>query len=338
MRRGHLTQRGPFWESAALPSHVAPGPTGGLMGRWTGIAGLLLAALFWGGMIPLTKYQLERWDPYFLIAIRSIGAAPLLYLLMLWTDRNRPKPSHVPMSRVWLFGVVGNGGFAVLYTVGIQFSDPVLAAIITAAAPAIASVTDRVFFRLPFNRLMLPGIVASAAGCALASIDFGDGKVGGVAFGGGELLVLASTVCWAWYSTVAQRWCPDWSQFRITFATMATSGTAGCVLYAVLVLAGTVDFPPPPPARWEEVFSLGWYIVTVMVLGVVLWNTGVRAVGVVTASLYINLTPCVAILILVLLQGAQPTTQQLLGGVLVLAGIVYSEWRILTVKRPIRPV
>lgn len=72
-----------------------------------------------------------------------------------------------------------------------------------------------------------------------------------------------------------------------------------------------------------------------MVLGVVLWNAGVRAVGVVTASLYINLTPVVAIAILVLMQGAEPTTQQLLGGALVLLGIVYSEWRILQARRPL---
>jgi drug/metabolite transporter (DMT)-like permease len=308
------------------------------MGRGAGIAGLLLVALFWGGMIPLNKFQLERWDPYFLIAIRSLGAAPLLYFLMLWTDRDRPRPSPVPQSRVWLFGVVGNGGFALLYTVGVKFSDPILAAIITAAAPAIAAVTDRIFFRLPFNRLMLPGIVASAIGCTLASIDVSGGRIGGIAIGGGELLVLGSTICWAWYSTVAQRWCPNWSQVRITFATMATSGVAACLLYAVLALVGEVDFPPPPPARWEESFSLAWYVVTVMVLGVVLWNAGVRAVGVVTASLYANLTPCIAILILVLLQGAEPTAQQMLGGALVLAGIVYSEWRILATRRAAHPV
>lgn len=306
------------------------------MSRWTGIAGLLLVALIWGGMIPLTKYQLERWDPYFLVAVRSLGAVPLLYLLMLWTDRKRPAPAPMPLWRVWFFGVGGNGGFALLYTVGIQFSDPVLAAIITAAAPAVAAVTDRVFFRLPFNRLMVPGILASVAGCALASID--PEARGGVALGGGELLVFCSMICWCWYSTVAQRWCQDWSQVRITFATMATSGTAMCVIYAGLALGGYVVFPPPPAQHGIELFSLVWYVATVMVLGVVLWNAGVRAVGVVTASLYINLTPCVAILILVLMQGVEPTAQQLLGGVMVLAGIVYSEWRILVTRRIARPL
>lgn len=303
------------------------------MGRWVGVGGLLLAALFWGGMIPLTKYQLERWDPYFLVAARSLGAAPLLWLMMQFTDRGRAAPSSVPRWRQWTFGVLGNGGFAVFYTLGVQFSDPILAAIVTATAPAVAAVTDRVFFRLPFNRLMVPGLIASAVGCALASVSPGSGT-GGIAFGGGELLILLSTICWAWYSTVAQRWCPDWSQVRITFVTMATSGTAMTVLYLVLGATGHVAFPPALPERAIEGLSLLWYIVTVMVLGVVLWNAGVRAVGVVTASLYINLTPLVAIGILVALQGAQPTMLQLIGGALVLVGIVYSEWRILRAGKP----
>lgn len=303
------------------------------MGRWVGVAGLLLAALFWGGMIPLTKYQLERWDPYFLVAARSLGAAPLLWLLMQFTDRGRVAPSAVPRWKQWTFGVLGNGGFAVFYTLGVQFSDPILAAIVTATAPAIAAVTDRVFFGLPFNRLMVPGLIASAIGCALASVSPGTGG-DGIAFGGGELLILLSTICWAWYSTVAQRWCPDWSQVRITFVTMATSGIAMTLLYLLLGAAGYVAFPPALPERAIEGVSLLWYIVTVMVLGVVLWNAGVRAVGVVTASLYINLTPLVAIAILVVLQGARPTVLQLVGGALVLAGIVYSEWRILRAGKP----
>jgi drug/metabolite transporter (DMT)-like permease len=299
-----------------------------------GVAGLLLVALLWGGMIPLTKFQLDRWDPYFLVAIRSFGAVPLLWVLLLWTDRHRPKPSPVPAWRIWTFGILGNGGFAILYTVGIQFSDPVLAAIVTATGPAVAAVTDRIFFKLPFNRLMVPGLIASAAGCALASIDPDSAKEG-AGLGGGEVLILLSMICWSWYSTVVQRWCPDWSQVRITFVTMATSGSAMVVLYLTLAAIGIVSFPPAWPQEPIEAGSLIWYIVTVMVLGVILWNSGVRAVGVVTASLYINLTPLVAIAILVLTQDAHPTQQQLIGGALVLAGIIYSEWRILQARRQV---
>jgi drug/metabolite transporter (DMT)-like permease len=306
---------------------------GGKMGRWVGVGGLLLAALFWGGMIPLNKYQLVRWDPYFLVAARSLGAAPFLWLLMIWTERARPPAAPVARWKQWTFGIVGNGGFAVFYTVGVKFSDPVMAAILTAAGPAVAAVTDRFFFNVPLNRLMIPGLIASAIGCALASIDPGAGP-SGVNFGGGEVLILLSMICWSWYSTVAQRWCPGWSQVRITFVTMVTSGVAMTALYLILAAVGPAHFPPAWPEVPIEAFSLLWYIVTVMVLGVVLWNAGVRAVGVVTASLYINLTPVVAITILVLLQGAEPTSQQLFGGALVLLGIVYSEWRILRGARP----
>lgn len=304
-----------------------------MAGRWVGVGGLLLCALFWGGMIPLTKYQLIRWDPYFLVAARSFGAVPLLWLLMLFVERGKPKGGAVPAWKQWAFGVLGNGGFAVFYTVGVQFSDPVLAAIVVATGPAVAALTDRFFFGLPFNRLMVPGLVASAVGCALASIDPQSGS-GGISFGGGEALILLSVVCWAWYSTVVQRWCPDWSQVRITFVTMATSGLAAVILYLILAGLGISAFPPALPQAPIEAFSLVWYVVTVMVLGVVLWNAGVRAVGLVTASLYNNLTPLVTIVILVILQGIIPTPMQLIGGALVLLGIVYSEWRILRAGSP----
>ncbi len=166
--------------------------------------------------------------------------------------------------------------------------------------------TDRVFFRLPFNRLMVPGLIASAIGCALASIDPRRRRQGGISFGGGEVLILLSVICWSWYSTVAQRWCPDWSQVRITFV---DDGDLGRRHDRALFGAGGRGrgrrSRRPGRSAPIEGFSLLWYIVTVMVLGVVLWNAGVRAVGVVTASLYINLTPVVAIAILVLMQGAQ---------------------------------
>lgn len=332
-RRWRLTRCPWLWESAPAGQLVArDDQTGEIMGRLAGVGGLLLVAVFWGGMLPLTKYQLVRWDPYFLVAARALGAVPFLYILMLWVERGLPRPAHVPAWRIWTFGVVGNGCFAVLYTVGVQFSDPILGSILMATGPAIAAVTDRVFFGLPFNRLMLPGLAASIVGCALASVAPGAGG-SGIAFGGGEVLILLSVTCWSWYSTVAQRWCPGWSPARITLCTMATSGAAAALLYLVLSVTGPSVFPPAMPQAPIEALSLFWYILTVMVLGVVLWNAGVRAVGVVTASLYINLTPVVSVAILVQMQDVWPTQQQLAGGLLVLSGIIYSEWQILRTSR-----
>jgi drug/metabolite transporter (DMT)-like permease len=226
---------------------------------------------------------------------------------------------------------LGSGGFAIFFVLGVQFSDPVLAAILGATGPAVAAVTNRLFFALAFDRRMVPAIICSVLGCALATIDFAAAKQG-IDFGGGEVMILAGILCWSWYSTAAQRWCPGWSQLRITCNTVAIGGVGLAFCYLVAALLGEARMPPALPRNWQDVALHAWYVVGIMAIGVLFWNAGVKAVGVVVASLYINLTPIVAILILVLL-GATARPEQLLGGALVIAGIAYSEWRMLKDRR-----
>ena len=63
-----------------------------------------------------------------------------------------------------------------------------------------------------------------------------------------------------------------------------------------------------------------------VIAGLLGWNYGVRQLGVVVASLFLNFVPAFTILITTL-QGRPPTTMQLLGGALVLAGVLQSQLR-----------
>jgi drug/metabolite transporter (DMT)-like permease len=74
-----------------------------------------------------------------------------------------------------------------------------------------------------------------------------------------------------------------------------------------------------------------WLVLALVALGVLLWNFGVQRSGVVTASLYLNLTPIVALLILAL-EGTAPNPQQMIGGAMVVLGILWAE--LATARRP----
>jgi drug/metabolite transporter (DMT)-like permease len=75
-----------------------------------------------------------------------------------------------------------------------------------------------------------------------------------------------------------------------------------------------------------DVAVIGWVVLASIVLGVLLWNYGVRHVGVVVASVYMNLVPIVAVAILALL-GTPPTWTEVLGGLLVVTGVGYVQLR-----------
>jgi drug/metabolite transporter (DMT)-like permease len=294
------------------------------MGRWAGTAVLLLLAVLWGTMVPTIAHLLKTWDPLFLAALRYLGGGPALLpaLLIIGRDAGRGGRS-VPFWRVALLGAVGIGGYAGLFTFGVAHANPVTAAIFTAAGPAVATATDRLFFGRPINPHMLPGLILAICGCVVATVDF---SRAGNPFDlrGGEILILAAITCWSWYSSAAQRWLAGWSQLRISCVTMTTGGVTLTIVYFISAGLGAIPFPPATSASAEDWLVLLWLVLVLVAIGVLLWNFGVQRNGVVTASLYLNLTPIVAILILSL-GGTMPNIQQVIGGGMVILGIVWAE-------------
>jgi drug/metabolite transporter (DMT)-like permease len=71
-------------------------------------------------------------------------------------------------------------------------------------------------------------------------------------------------------------------------------------------------------------------------IGVMMWNFGVQRLGIVIASIYLNLIPVVAVSITVAL-GTRPRVEQLAGGVLVLAGVGLGQFRSFARRRQRKP-
>ena len=302
------------------------------MGRWAGTAGLVLLAVLWGTMVPTISHLLKTWDPLFLAALRYLGGGPAL-LPILWFMRGGGAAKPVAFWRIIVLGGVGIGGYAGFYTMGVAHANVVTAAILSAASPAVATITDRVIFGRRLNPRMIPGLALAILGCVVATVDF---HRSGNPFDlrGGEILMLMAFTCWSWYSTAAQRWLAGWSQLRISCATMTAGGVVLSILYLIVAAFGGVTFPPPPPADTTDLLVLLWLVLALVSFGVALWNFGVQRSGVVTASLYLNLTPIVAILILTL-GGTAPNLQQMIGGGMVILGILWAE---LATARHAKPV
>lgn len=303
------------------------------MTKWIGYSGLLLLALLWGTMVPSVAHLLVSWDPYFLAAFRYIAAVPLMWaVVLLLNGRGDPVPHRNvrPGWRLWPLGIIGIGCYSTLFTVGVQHCHPVTAAILSATSPAIAAIVDLVVFRIPIDRRMLPAILLAIIGSAIATVNFGAGAT--FDFRGGEILIAIAIASWSWYSTAAQRWCQGWSQVRITASTMATGGVGLVVIYGLAVAMDAAIFPPPLQVGTVDWLVLAWVTVVLVALGVFLWNFGVQRVGVVVASLYLNLIPIVSIAIFAFF-GTVPTWPQVFGGVLVIVGVLMSELQLLKAKK-----
>jgi drug/metabolite transporter (DMT)-like permease len=292
--------------------------------------GLLVAAFGWGAQIPVLNELLARWDPYFLGAARYALAVPPLLAILAVVEPSAAILRPLRDGRIWLLGLA-LGAFVPLYTLGVAHADPNTAAIVGSTGPAVAAIVGCACFRLPFDRSMVPAILLAMAGGVLATYD--PGAAGG-AFDlrGGELLILLASACWAWYSLASQRWLAQWSQLRVSCITMVPGTVVSVVIYLAAALTGSADLPPPAPTGPLDIGFFAWMTIMAVIAGLLGWNYGVRQLGVVVASLFLNFVPVFTILITTL-QGRPPTTMQLLGGALVLAGVLQSQLRHLPWRR-----
>ncbi len=285
--------------------------------------GLFVTMLIWGAFIPALNLVFERWDPWSLAAIRYWIALPLLAAAIHLREEGPLLPAGIRWGRVWLIGGLGFGGFGGLYTVGVAHAHPITAAILSAAAPVVAALVARLGYGTPLSPGTRPALALAFAGGILAMVDW-QAAGSPLALQGGEILLLLSTVCWSWYSIEAQRTLSGISQVQITFLTMIPASAVLTLAYLVAGAFGAANLPMPRPTAGDLLILL-YMGVAVAGMGVMMWNFGVQRLGVVIASIYLNFIPVVAIAISVAL-GFQLRIEQLIGGVLVLAGVATSQF------------
>ena len=300
--------------------------------------GLVITVLVWGTPIPLFDLLLERWDPVGLAALRYFCAIPLLFVVLWIAEprlrwRFRLRPDGVGWPRLLLIGGLGVGGFAIFFLVGLRYSDPVTVAVLAAASPIIAALTAWLCYRQrPPSGIALALILAVGGGLLVRADFSADG--GAIGFEGGEPLILLAIACWSWYSVTAQHAMPHCSQIQLTAATAIPAGVLLLATYGLLLAMGLVGAPPAAPSAGDLLLII-WLSVSTVVIGVLAWNIGVKRLGVVVASMFLDLIPVAGVLTAAAL-GSPPTLEQVLGGLLIIAGVLQAQLRGLARARAAR--
>lgn len=282
-------------------------------------AGIALMVLTSGAFFPILEILLRSWDAISITAARqAIGTGALLVVLTLH-ERRSPFPSGLPWRRLLVLSVVGIVVGSTLTTLAVLTSSGASAAIVSATHPISAAVTARLLYRVPLARGILIGTALSTFGGLVAIFGSG-GTLSG--FRGGELLMIASNVCWAWYSMAAQRWLAGYSQLQIATLTLVP---AAIILVAIALLMSATGIVETRIDLSATSLGLILYAGCIVIgLGNLFWHYGVSRIGVPVAAMYMNLMPMAAVLFTLWI-GVQPTPAQLIGGAIILAGVVYAQ-------------
>jgi drug/metabolite transporter (DMT)-like permease len=239
------------------------------------------------------------------------------------------KPAWVAWWPIVRCGGVGLIGFTVTYSFAVDYMHPLTAAGLLAAAPVVTALVARFFFAQPLGEGVGLAVLLTVVGGVLCTVDFDQVEGAGFSLRGGEPLLILSSVFWSWYSLETQRVLPGVPQLQATVLTFVPTVIFLPPLWLLLHWLGLAQ-SSPPLAEWQmlDVGIMLWVTLGGIAAATVLWNVGVRLIGVVVASLYLNLTPLATLLTAVLL-GIEPRPLQLVGGAIVLAGVVQAQLRLL---------
>lgn len=167
-------------------------------------ASMLTAEAIWGLMAPLGKdAMIHGIDGISLVSFRVAGAALLFWVASLFARRE-----HVPVRDILLFagaavlGIVCN---QCLYTVGLSFTSPINASIVTTSMPIFAMVLSFFILREPITLRKAGGVAIGCSGAViliLTSMAATSDKVGDVR---GDLMCMGAQLSFALYLSLYNR-------------------------------------------------------------------------------------------------------------------------------------
>ena len=283
---------------------------------WTVDLGLALTATIWGLNFTVVKAGLEELAPLAFNALRFPCAAVAVLVLIRGTGR-RLVPPRKDWPAVILLGVVGHVTFQMGFILGLDRTLTGNAALLLSTSPVWVLVISFALGRERFNAAVLAGVLATLAGMVIL-ITGGGQQVGGARLG--DLFVLGAALSWGAYTVFGRR------MVRRRGALQMTAWTLWAGL-PFIVLAGVPDLVR---TDWSTVSLTAWLGVVyagVFAIGIayLLWYRGVRTIGQNRTSVYQNLVPVIALISAWLWLAETPTVQQLLGAVVILAGIVVAR-------------
>ena len=279
------------------------------------LAQVALAALFWGANFNLAGPVLAAMSPLQAAAGR-FGLAALLMLAVVWVRR---EPLGPALLRSWhryaLLGLVGIGGFNILFFAALMSTSAVNGALIMATNPLVtAALAAALLGEQPTSRQWLAMPVAVAG---VAVVVLGGGRQLGLATG--DVLMLCANLCWALYNVLTRRLMPKEPTLINTAALMLVGALA---LTAAAGIEGQALSAPGVSA----LLSLAAMASFGTVLAYLFWNTGIAHLGAARTALFLNLVP-VCTMVINAFGGAVPSGLQLVGGAVVIAAVTASMTR-----------
>jgi drug/metabolite transporter (DMT)-like permease len=269
---------------------------------------------FWGLSFVSSKTILNTgMPPMTMVCIRFVIAAVILNLLLKKVDpaARLRRRDIAPLAVSGLFGVTVYFFFE---SRGIKLTSASHASLIIAVIPVVTVLAEALIFRTRISLLSGVGVVLSVVGVVFVVQRPGAGPAGAVSLAG-DLFMFGACVSWVVYIILSK----DLHQRLSELAITAYQSLFGTLLLIPLALLEMRQWVPLTPS---SALNLAYLAIFCSALSNYLYVYSLSRLGPIAVSPYVNLIPVVGVVGGVALLGESIAWSQVLGGVVILAGVL----------------
>lgn len=274
--------------------------------------------VIWGSNFSAVKVALRDFPELSFNALRLALASVVFLVAIAWQRRpETPRLNQAEWRRIAVLGGVGHLLYQLCFLGGVARTSVANSSLMLGCSPVIIAILASVAGHERLRRTQWIGAALSLAGIYVL---VGRRATWSMATLSGDLLMLASVICWSLYSVAAQPLLRRHSPLIITGWSMVT----GTVLYVVMAV------PALRATDWLAISARSWALmagssILALAFAYIVWYTGVQRIGSSRTALYSNLTPIVAMVVAVVWLGERTGGVQIMGAILILSGLAVAR-------------
>ena len=283
-----------------------------------GNACILLATIFWGINVSATKALIPQWMTADSISVvRLIGGCILMWVASLFVRHKKIDRSD--WLSIGLGGSIGLFLFIFLFVTSLKYGDPIDISIIMTLPPVFVILIGVIFQKQHPSVIEYLGIVISFIGAATVILGGGHGKAGSNNILG-DILAIASTLCYAFYLVILEK--PSEKYKPITLLRWVFLFAAIPSLFLIGGVAKEPILHTADAIPWVEI---GFILLCPTFLAYFLVQPAEKLIGSELVSLYQYLLPVFATISAVFMLGDHIKLLQVVAMLIIIAGMVLTN-------------
>jgi drug/metabolite transporter (DMT)-like permease len=277
---------------------------------------MVLCTIFWAGAFIAGKLSTPYIPPFTLTFLRFFFAALILYFIMKARGIKLPGLSTKDIPVFMFTGIIGMFGYHVFFFTALKNTTAINSSIIGASNPIITAILSYLFLKDKMSYKRVLGIILSFTGVILTLTNADLSTFKTFSFNTGDLLMLIAVFFWASYSVYSKKVIDRYSPIILTFYSFLF-----CTIFLIPFVIYEKSWTLIPAIPYSAYLSVLYMSIFPSVIGYLVQQMSIKAIGPGKTSIFINLVPVFSIILSIIILKETLMPIKILTTLLIIAGV-----------------